>query len=818
MKKLLGALLVVVLLGGIYFGYEFFQTPVVSEKAKSHPKVSLKLLPFPLIIADDGSKNDSLLELLLNKESKIINVHDGRLKFDNVLPFGSEVEIGRVFLNFAYDHKENKVKFSGDLNNSINTKVSGEYYLNDKNNIVYNLNFNSPLYNIIISGNYKFLDDQEGVLEGSFSCSFGDVVQFLNLTNNNLYQNLGFNVEASEPFTINGDYIYQDNKLNLSNVVLKSKDIDSTLKLDFSNENNLLLNIYLDINYLNIDSLISTYNLNNGETNSLKIAFSNYLLKFLDSYNKNAVFQTKISGTQIVINNANITNLLLDVNSQQNKGLVVNKLNLTLPGESTGSATGVITANQYRPQFEGEIDINSKGLNDIFLFIDEDSYIPELQDNIPFTLNTKVLITPVLNLFSNVNFNVEGGTVGGDLICSNYGLQNVVHSDFNIDNLNINLNSLLKYDPINDFIIRSNSPDFISYLMQLKSVQFIHDSDLQFNDVILNGKPLDQVNFEFVVKPEIIELNSLKVKSDSLKFSGDILINVQGIEPFLGVSLQGDLFNSSLLENMFFIYEEPDYYTKGDVEGLATDHASILNRRRLEIFRFDKFIGYVQMNFKKLSNLGFDINNFNFFASIKDNVMQIEKLNANIFGGYFQLIGNMSFLPFASNISYSLADADLGQITSEVFKNNDITGNINLVGNLASSGRTLGDLLNRLNGSTEMSSNNLLVDNFNINSFVTMYGKSSKNLSKNINIRTGSTQFNQISGNIGINDGLFNSNQVNFETDNNINGATNFNFSLIDNSMKSITSFAYVDAEGNVDGFNISLNGPINNLKLQLGN
>ena len=141
MRKLVGIVIILILLGMAYLGYVFTQDRAEDGLHDSNTKVSLQLLPFPLIIANDGSKNDSLLELLLNKDKNIVSIHDGKLEFANVLPFGSKVFFEGVSLDFAYDHQENKVKFSGNISNKINTVISGEYYLNDKNNVVYNLPF-----------------------------------------------------------------------------------------------------------------------------------------------------------------------------------------------------------------------------------------------------------------------------------------------------------------------------------------------------------------------------------------------------------------------------------------------------------------------------------------------------------------------------------------------------------------------------------------------------------------------------------------------------------------------------------------------------
>ena len=223
-------------------------------------------------------------------------------------------------------------------------------------------------------------------------------------------------------------------------------------------------------------------------------------------------------------------------------------------------------------------------------------------------------------------------------------------------------------------------------------------------------------------------------------------------------------------------------------------------------------------NFKNLSNAVFAATNFNFFAALKERAIQIEKLNASVLNGYLQVVGSMSFAPFTSSLSYSLRDINVNNIVTTFFKNTNFTGNLSSVGNFATNGQTIGEIFNNLNGTIKVQSNEVVANNFNINAYIAMYGKSPQSsVGKKTNPRVGSTTLSSLDGNIVIHQGIFSANKINFETSDNISGASNFNFRLSDYWMSSITSLAYIDHEGNIDGFNITLQGPIDRLKTQLG-
>lgn len=805
MRKLVGILIILVLLGVAYFGYGLTKGHSERSTVRADNKISLQLLPFPLIIANDGSKNDSLLELLLNKDKKIITVHDGNLEFANILPLGSKVSFESVSLDFAYDQQENKVKFSGNINDAINTKISGEYYLNDKNNIVYNLKFDSALYNIIISGNYKFVEEQgdSGVLEGSFSCDLTGLNKFFKSTD------LSFNSKAADSFTANGDYVYQDNKFKISNAVVKHDNIDLLFGVDFNNDVSPALAVDFSINHLNFDNLIDLNELSSEDVSKLKMHFSHYIKEVLNQYSESGLFSIKGSGTKILINGADLTNLSVDIASKPETGFLVNKFNFSLFGDSNFASSGVINSNKYRPEFIGNLSVDTKGLNKLVHYFDSTLDILELQDNISISANSQLLITPILISLSELTFKGnDGGVIVGNWFFSNYGLQRVVHSDFNISNFTIGSSSVEKGGILKDLVRRSNEPDFVDHLMKLKLIQIAHDCDLQLNNVLLDEVLFNQLSCEAVLRPNFFELNGIKVKSDTLKFSGDASMNVAGVNPFIGVTLNGDLFSADFMQYVSSFKE-----AKAD-ESNQTEKVDA----SFELFRFDKFTGYFQLNFVKLVSKLVEANNFNFFASIKDGLMNIEKLNADVLGGHFQGLGSMSLDPFKTNFSYSFADFDLSQLGGGQLNNEMVSGNASSVGKFSSSGSSLKELMKNLNGEVKIQSNNLLVNKFNIGSLVAMYGKSQKSdIGKKINIATGSTLFSSIGGDIKIDSGVFVSDKISFETDSNINGATSFNFQLTDYVMNSITSIAYIDQDGNVDGFNVSLNGPLGKLKMQLG-
>ena len=79
-----------------------------------------------------------------------------------------------------------------------------------------------------------------------------------------------------------------------------------------------------------------------------------------------------------------------------------------------------------------------------------------------------------------------------------------------------------------------------------------------------------------------------------MKFSGDLSIDVSGVKPIIAVDLKGDLFDSNFLKYLYSFTEVRD-----NDSGQQVDLAAA-SKRKFEVFRFDKFIGYIQLNLQKL--------------------------------------------------------------------------------------------------------------------------------------------------------------------------------------------------------------------------
>lgn len=789
-------------------GYLFWSKEEATNSTQ-HQNMILKLLPFPMIIAADGSKDESPLNILLHKSNKKINFLDGKLEFDNIPPLGKKMTFDNVSIHFSYDEKENKVKFYGGMLDTIHSKISGEYYLDDQQKIVYNLNFISDLCNFILSGNYDYLNAQQGNLSGSFSLNMQDMIKLADYASVHSLQKIGLNTNQNLALSINGDYRIDESSLKIDNASLKSAWLDSAFDLDFKNEAQLEFSSAIKVNILDLDGVVFDYDIAKIYNNILRIKLSNLVNDLLLSYNQNSSFTTSLEIARIKYHNDQISNFLATITSDNNV-IKVSNLDFILPGNNQLSSSGTLTTNKIRPIYNGNFAIDCKNFDRLMSYLFPQNNMLELKGNTAFVANGNIQISPSLNLINNVSIVTKQGSITGDLVDTNYRSHDIIHTNLNLNNLTIDLSEILKQNPFTDLVKKSNQEDFTDRVMRLKTLESVHDVDVKCSNVIFNNNQVQYANAEFIVGTNKLELNGIKVKTDNLKFDGKVNVDTSGVTPFLNIGLEGDTFDPKFVKYLTYVKQD-----------LSRDENSDSNStidNTLKVFRFDKFIGYIQLNFKNLRNKYFSATDFNFFASLKDNLMVIEKMNARLFDGDFALTGNVGFVPPSTNVSFRLNKAAASKFVNNLFQNDNFIGDVDMEGNLYGFGLTGQDIEKQLSGKIKVASENLIIDHFNINSFIASYGKSVySSKGKKIGLQNGSTTLNNLAGEIVVSNGIFESDKVEFETNEAVNGMTSFVFDLPTKKMNSITSFAYIDPEGKIDGFNISLLGPINNLKMQLG-
>lgn len=807
MKKIVGLAITILVIVSLYL----YRSHAPEKKfLPSQPVATIKLLPFPILINEDGSKNDSPLELLLHKIKEPIVILDGNVEFSNIPPFGSLLSYKKASMHFAYDEKENKVKFSGKINNAQNSNVSGDYFLGDNNNIVYNLNISSDFTNVILNGTYNYQSSNEETLVGNFAFSTADFIKFLDYSLEHSLQKLGINTNQTQTIAINGDYSLQEASVKISNCSIKSELVDGSLDLDFNNEQKPGFNAVMNINNLDLDKMIHFYDLAKLDQHVIKLYLSNFFNQLLTTYTANDQFATKIQVSNINYKNDHIKNGSFEAKST-NSGFAIPSLNFTLPGEANFSSAGKAITNGIRPEYQGKISLKTKDLKHAMHFVLDGDELIELQDNIYIDAIADLRLTPIYTEFTNVTINNAQGAVTGKFNLADYGRQKVLHSDINVSNQTISFEKLLKQNPFSNLVKKSNQSDFTDRVMQLKSLESVHDIDINLNNVVLNNNLLQNASAEFLLRPSSMQLTGIKAKANNLKFNGDITVDTHGITPFIEVNLQGDNFDPNFIK--YLTYEKTE-----DLAETKAGSSAQPQSKNLSLFRFDKFAGYIQLNFKKLQNSIFSATDFSFYSSLKDGVMNIEKCEVAAYEGNVSVLGNIVFMPPTLNLSYTLQNLNAKSFAQNIFGTDIVSGDLTISGTAYTSGLTPDDIEKQLNGEFTVTSNNIIVDHFNIESFTAVHGTPHDSATnKQLGLTKGSTHFRVIDGKIKVNQGLFSTEKLDFETSANVNGATNFNYFFPTNEMNSITSLAYVNSEGKIDGFNVAITGPLNDLKMQLG-
>jgi hypothetical protein len=187
----------------------------------------------------------------------------------------------------------------------------------------------------------------------------------------------------------------------------------------------------------------------------------------------------------------------------------------------------------------------------------------------------------------------------------------------------------------------------------------------------------------------------------------------------------------------------------------------------------------------------------------------------NIFSGYLQSVGNVTLSPFAYNVAFSLNNADVKTVASNLFDSDRFAGILNMTGNIYGKGNTIYEIINQSGGSLTFKVLKFVFKRFNIDAVTNTYGTYIPD-NFDTNLYNGITNFKSIEGKGIIENGLLKITNAEFST-NKVDGKLNAAYDLLLGNQTSIASLAFIDGAGKVDGFNISFVGPINNSQVKLG-
>lgn len=803
--------------GGIFYYFKSFKPALNKTKESASPTI-VQLMPFPTVVSgEDGKRDASLYELLINKSKKIISISNGRLDFSEFFA-KKNIYFDNLFLHFFYDDKTSKVKFNGHIsadNNPID--IDGEYNLDDKNNILLQMKFHSNIYDLTVNSVYTPHSNNidEGSVKGQFTLDSNDLFktsdEFRHLANI-----LGVQFVSNEKAHITGEFTYNDQVFTLKNAELKSTNADLNLTLDSKSGEKYDLISKLHINKMNLDEMIIEKD-RKGLGKFVTLASL-----IIDEYGKEYDIGGTIVADDVILNKKHLTNLSMSLTCDPNKNVTVKDFTVTIEKNNKLTSSGTLTHNQYRPIYQGDLQFNSSDTKVLLEILGVKNPQAIFADH-KATFDSKIMMTPILVNLTDIKLHDQTLDAEGDLRLSYYGNKfKAVKANLSINNFDANQETIIhklvnKYD----LLAKSNDKSFTESILSFRKFNSIYDLSLNLNDFKYNDQVIQQAGADVVLRADALKIQNISVKSPISNFSGKFSVDVnQKKKPYMSLMLSGDKVDGDILLGILLhgTSVNKQLLPKHD-ESLPNDSsqntAYNLPNYPIHLFRFDKFDGYLNLKFNEVNFGKQKFNDFYFDSVMKDNLINVRKFNLNMFDGYLQSVGNVTLSPFAFNVAYSYTGAKLKDIAKSLFNSNRFAGKLNMTGNIYGKGNDLHEIINTMGGSFTFKTNKLLAKNFNANALLNTYGTYIPKDFDN-NISKGETIFKSFSGQSKLENGKLKIKDAEFST-NKTDGKVNSEINLLNGAQTTVTSFAFVGENNQVDGFNISFVGPINNPKVKLG-
>ncbi|MEQ9116402.1 MAG: AsmA-like C-terminal region-containing protein [Rickettsiales bacterium] len=814
-KFFLVVFFLVAIFGGAYYYYGDLKPHLQLLDKKEKNQTVVQILPFPVVLADSqGQRNSSLYDLLKGKTKHIVSVSNARLDFSGLFK-KKDMYFDGAFINFSYNEDSKKVHFNGTLHGGAkDQEINGDYYFDGKNNIILNVKFSSDIHTLNLQSTYTpsghNLD--EGTLKGQFAYQSNDLFnsseEFANLSSI-----LGVKFRAKENAKFSGEFEYED-EFKLKNTHFISDNAEFSLAIDTPKDKRYDLISSLNISRMNLDGIFQQ------QDNKAISKFVSLGSLVLSEYAKGYELLGEVKANGIQLNKTTLNNLEIDIDCNEHKRADVKKFQVQVNKNHFIYSKGTLDNDVHRPKYHGDLVVksnDSEGLLSLFGFDNAD----ELAAEHNLTMKSKIILTPVMMDLSDFKVEDSKFNAQGDLRISYYPNDfKSVYAKLSLDDFDINSDTMINnFVKRYNFLTNSNKNTFTQENLNFRKFKSIYDVSLNFNNLKYGEHKIDLAKAQIVLRNDAFNIHDIHVESPMSNFTGHFGIDTSHAKPYLTLVVSGDSVDGNMLHGLIFgnnaqQNSNESVYSKNQSND-PKNVAYQLPNYNLDFFRFDKFNGYLKLKFKDMVFEDMKINDFYLDSVIENGLVKIRKLNTRLFDGYLQSLGNIALSPFAYNIAYSYSGGDIGKLSRELFGSERFKGKLNMTGNLYGKGASLHEVAASSGGVFNFRASKLQADKFNIKTLLNTYGTY---LPKDFDnkIGKGSTDFKFFKGKAEVENGHLIIKESEFSADK-VDGKLSSDLNLFNGAQTTAASFAYLDNNGKVDGFNISFVGPINDPKLKFG-
>lgn len=728
-----------------------------------------------------------------NGDIKSDNAFLEHLKFKNIkLVLSKDYHLESTTGIVVYEGDVFNLKLAGLLDSiPLDVDISIDNIDPNTNKGAMNASITADAFNLGFEGSVESLFSKNSKFSGKISGRLDNLALFTSIFDIPM-QNAAY--LENEQLEFLADFNY-DERVSLDNIAVNSLNIKNLRSsINFSEAEGRL--VLFEVDNIDLDGMFGDEKMN---------VVQNLFFKSLEYFNREipksrAKFTSKIHS--ITSNGKEIKDFEIEANVED-EIVTVSKFDASFPGGGVLKVDGVITHNDIRPLFQGEMNFVSNEFETLLKWLGGD-----MSDDSPqmfgkdLILKSEVIIVPHRLILNGIKGVLDEKLIQGKYyLKENRGGNFSLDAEFKISKLDLdkaNLPSKLRSLLI-DLAIADNdkggeyfariTKDFLG----LRRLRGSYDLDLEFGNLRFNAYDFEDFRASLRVAPGVVDVKSIAIKDEYSDFATSIRFTVPRIKPEVNFEINGKRFDKRTLDKIFPKYTDLINDAKAKLNGIsdiksasAQDIAEAIDIQKsslpsiavfpdLNSFGLTHIDCMIKGQVDELVWNGIELEEVTLDGYVKNAVFYLNELAAVQGNGNISLNGNLvlitqipsTLLNFAfNNVSPSLP---LYITTGE---QDLVNGYFSVVGTLATSGVTSRDWGNKLTGKAQFAGKKIEYQGFDVIKIVEIpdlnvsYDEKIKRINYYQNY--GSSIFDDVSGKVSVesgiatlSDGIFKNSRVN---------------------------------------------------------
>lgn len=405
--------------------------------------------------------------------------------------------------------------------------------------------------------------------------------------------------------------------------------------------------------------------------------------------------------------------------------LTINELDIELPSNGLASLFGVLSqGGEGELHFQGNMEAKGKSLKQtIAMFNADDGDLPSIGLG-EFSMSGNLYISPQKINFSEAKATIEGADISGE-IASYLGDLPHVEAKLRFKELN--------FDSVRDTLRKQKTTqkttlDYGLSFEWLKSLQTKLEAKIFVDSFTALERKGNTASFSLSAYDGVLKLSDAQLKYPDYTTTASFSLSMQGSQPAVSLTLNTDQIDTS-----YFNLDagKPKAMTEND---------------QLNFDWMNNFNGVFDLTIHKLIHQAFVFDKVKMQANLSEKQLNIQSLKFAYAQAQSELSGKIyGGKILGSSVRFTMANADLYELIKDLTGITNISGFANISGTIATSGNTLKEWLQLMDGKFLLAARAVKVNNINISgvSNVVSVSRGSADVVNNVNnvLTKGVTEF-----------------------------------------------------------------------------